>query len=181
MPVTSLQLKCLSAIGTVKAKYQPHAPSVTQPLVCPSSFMKHAASSDKVTGVTIGQPVSQGFACTTCHDGANFPATYSVPAVKFPSGAVLTFADGSPANLCIECHQGRESTVSVNKAIGDKPDDTVDATLRFRNPHYFGAGATLFGTEAQGAYEYTEQDLSGSSCPCGCRSILCHLPQCSFI
>jgi hypothetical protein len=49
----------------------------------------------------------------------------------------------------------------VNKAIGDKPDDTVDATLRFRNPHYFGAGATLFGTEAQGAYEYKGKTYLG--------------------
>jgi hypothetical protein len=120
-----------------------------------------AASSDGVTGVTIGQPVSQGFACTTCHDGANFPATYAVPAAKFPSGAVLTFGESAPANLCIECHQGRESTVSVNMAIGDKPADAVDADLRFRNPHYFGAGATLFGTEAKGAYEYTGKTYLG--------------------
>lgn len=119
------------------------------------------ASSDGVSGVTIGQPVSQGFTCTTCHDAANFPATYTVAEVKFPSGAVLSFGEGASANLCIECHQGRESTVSVNKAIGTRPDDTVDADLRFRNPHYFGAGATLFGTEAKGAYEYTGKEYRG--------------------
>jgi hypothetical protein len=120
-----------------------------------------AASSDKVTGVTIGQPVSQGFECATCHDVSQFPANYAVPAVKFPSGAVLTFGEGAPANICMECHQGRESTVSVNKAIGDKPDDTVDPDLSFLNPHYFGAGATLWGTEAQGAYEYTGKTYLG--------------------
>jgi nitrate/TMAO reductase-like tetraheme cytochrome c subunit len=113
-----------------------------------------AASSDKVTGVTIGQPVSQGFECSTCHDVSNFPANYSIPGVKFPSGAVITFGDGAPANICIECHQGRESTVSVNKAVADKPADTVDSSLSFLNPHYFAAGATLFGTQAKGAYEY---------------------------
>jgi len=118
-------------------------------------FIHEAAnSSDGVTGVTIGQPVSQGLACTTCHDGSNFPATYAVPAVKFPSGAVLTFGDGAPANLCMECHQGRQSTVSVNRAIGNNPPDTVVDGLSFTNPHYFGAGATLWGTEAKGAYEY---------------------------
>ncbi len=122
-----------------------------------------AASSDKVTGVTIGQPVSQGFECSTCHDVANFPATYTVPAVKFPSGAVLTLGDGSPANLCMMCHQGRESSVSLAKFIGDKPADTVSADLRFRNPHYFGAGATLFGTEAKGLYEYPGQTYIGKS------------------
>ncbi len=120
-----------------------------------------AASSDGVTGVTIGQPVSQGFACTTCHDESNFPATQAIPAVKFPSGAVLTFGDESPANLCILCHQGRQSTVSVNAAIKDATPDTVVEGLSFRNPHYFGAGATVFGTEAKGAYEYTGKTYLG--------------------
>ena len=120
-----------------------------------------ASSSDKVTGVTIGQPVSQGLACTTCHDETNFPATYTVPAVKFPSGAVLTFGEGAPANLCMECHQGRQSTVSVNKAIGDNPPDTIVDGLSFTNPHYFGAGAILWGTEAKGAYEYDGKTYNG--------------------
>jgi hypothetical protein len=140
-------------------------------------FIKEAAaSSDTVTGVTIAQPVSQGFECSTCHDTANFPATYSVPAVKFPSGSVLTLGDGSPANLCMECHQGRESTVSVDKVIGDKPVDTVDSSLRFRNPHYFGAGATLFGTEAKGAYEYAGQTYIGQSphITAGQTCVTCH-------
>lgn len=142
----------------------------------PRFIHEAAASSDGVTGVTIGQPVSQGFECSTCHDVANFPATYAVPAVKFPSGAVLTFADGAAANLCIECHQGRESTVSVDKAIGDKPVDTVDAALRFRNPHYFGAGATLFGTEAKGAYEYKGKSYNGHSphVDAGQTCVTCH-------
>ncbi|OGN93095.1 MAG: hypothetical protein A2Y88_05985 [Chloroflexi bacterium RBG_13_48_10] len=135
-----------------------------------------AASSDGVTGVTISQPVSQGFACTTCHDASNFPATYAVEEVKFPSGSILTFGAEAPANICIECHQGRESTVSVNRAIGDKPDDTVDAALRFRNPHYFGAGATLFGTEAQGAYEYTGKTYLGhhAHVDAGQSCVTCH-------
>jgi hypothetical protein len=120
------------------------------------------ASSDGVTGVTIAQPVSQGFECATCHDVTQFPATYAVPAVKFPSGAVLTFGEGLAANLCMECHQGRQSTVSVNAAIGDAAPDTVVEGMSFRNPHYFGAGATLFGTEAKGAYEYDGQTYLGA-------------------
>jgi hypothetical protein len=127
-------------------------------------------------GVTIAEPVSQGFACTTCHDESNFPATYTETDVTFPSGAVLSFGDGAPANLCITCHQGRESTVSVNKAIGDKPDDTVDPALRFINPHYFGAGATLFGTEAKGAYEYTGKTYDGphAHVDAGLSCVSCH-------
>ncbi len=135
-----------------------------------------AASSDGVTGVTIGQPVSQGFQCSTCHDTSNFPATYSVPAVKFPSGAVLGFGEGAAANLCMECHQGRQSTVSVNAAIGDNPPDTVVEGLTFKNPHYFGAGATIFGTEAKGAYEYTGKTYLGhhAHVDAGQTCVTCH-------
>jgi hypothetical protein len=127
-------------------------------------------------GVSIAEPVSQGFACTTCHDASNFPATYEVSAVEFPSGAVLTLGEEATANLCMECHQGRESTVSVNNALGNKPDDTVDASLRFTNPHYFGAGATLFGTEAKGAYEYTGQTYLGHNghIDAGLTCVTCH-------
>ena len=143
----------------------------------PLFISEATAASDGVSGVTIAQPVSQGFLCTTCHDASNFPETYAVTEVKFPSGAVLAFTQGdTSANLCIECHQGRESTVSVNKAIGDKPDDTVDAALRFRNPHYFGAGATLFGTEAKGAYEYTGKTYLGhhGHVEAGLTCVSCH-------
>ena len=140
-------------------------------------FLKEAAaSSDGVTGVTIAQPVSQGFQCATCHDVSQFPATYAVNEVKFPSGAKLTFGEAAPANVCIECHQGRQSTVSVNAAIGDNEPDTVVEGLSFRNPHYFGAGATLFGTEAKGAYEYDGQTYLGhhAHVDAGQSCVTCH-------
>ena len=135
-----------------------------------------AASSDGVTGVTIAQPVSQGFKCDTCHDVTQFPATYAVPGAKFPSGAVLTFGEGAPANLCMECHQGRESTVSINAAIGDNPPDTIVDGLTFKNPHYFAAGATLWGTEAKGAYEYDGQTYLGhhAHVDAGQSCVTCH-------
>ena len=71
-------------------------------------------------------PASNGFECKTCHDEANFPNRLAVTSVPFPSGVSLTFstqkdANGAlipvDANLCIECHQGRESTVTVNNAL----------------------------------------------------------------
>ena len=82
--------------------------------------------------------------------------------VEFPSGAKVAFADAD-ANLCIMCHQGRESTVSVNAAIqrANVGDDTVSPALNFRNPHYFAAGATKFGSEVHGAYEYTGKSYMG--------------------
>jgi hypothetical protein len=78
-----------------------------------------------------------------------------------------TDADGKPAaddsNLCLMCHQGRESTASVNRALGTLPLDTADASIRFRNIHYFAAGATLFGNDVQGAYQYTDKEYVGQN------------------
>jgi hypothetical protein len=61
------------------------------------------------------------------------------------------------------CHPGRESTVSVEAKITaakvDNPaldDDTVSSKITFLNVHYFAAGASLYGREAAGAYEYAE-------------------------
>ncbi len=126
------------------------------------------------TGVVAQEP-SNGFECSTCHNEAEWPARYAVTTVPFPSGAKVTFstekdADGNlvpvDANLCIECHQGRESTASVNNAItrSGLTDDQVaskEQPLSFRNPHYFAAGATLFGDEAKGAYQYDGQTYVG--------------------
>jgi hypothetical protein len=39
--------------------------------------------------------------------------------------------------------------------------DAVTEGLGFQNVHYFAAGATLFGTEAKGAYEYDGQEYNG--------------------
>ncbi len=125
----------------------------------------------KLTGI-VEQPTANGFACSTCHDETNWPNRIAVVNVPFPSGATLTFstekdADGNlkpvDSNLCIECHQGRESTVTVNNYLGDKPADTADPKISFKNVHYFAAGATLFGDAAKGAYEYDGQTYLGQN------------------
>ncbi len=122
-------------------------------------------------GAVISNPASNGFQCSTCHDEANWPNRYAVNSVTFPSGKVVSFAvdaDGKPtaddSNLCIECHQGRESTASVNKAIAAAGvgDDEV-AKLSFRNVHYFAAGATLFGDAVQGAYQFEGKSYVGQN------------------
>jgi hypothetical protein len=128
-------------------------------------------SSVQITGV-VAQPPANGFMCSTCHDETNWPNRLAVVNVPFPSGANLTFstekdADGKllpvDANLCIECHQGRESTVTVNNYLGDKPVDTADPKISFKNVHYFAAGATLFGDAAKGAYQYNGQTYVGQN------------------
>jgi len=113
------------------------------------------------TGITVAQEISNGFKCTTCHNAIPGYTRYQVDEVEFPSGAVLSLGDPNTGNLCISCHQGRESTVSVNAAIAGKALDTVDSSLKFKNSHYFPAGATLLGAEAKGAYEYMGKSYSG--------------------
>lgn len=112
-------------------------------------------------GVNITNKASNGFLCSTCHNEAEWPALYAVTDITFPSGAKLSFGEGLPANLCLACHQGRESTVSVNRVLGDAEEDTPSETIRFRNVHYFAAGATLFGSEAQGIYQYAGKEYAG--------------------
>lgn len=120
-------------------------------------------------GATISNEISNGFMCSTCHDEANWPNRYEVASATFPSGATVSFggqdADGNfvpdDGNLCLQCHQGRSSKVSLDRAVGDKEVDTVDASIRFTNIHYFAAGATLFGADVQGAYMYDGKEYVG--------------------
>lgn len=112
-------------------------------------------------GANISNPVSNGFLCSTCHDESNFPAVWTMDTVTFPSGATASFGEGAPDNLCIACHQGLESGLSVTRKVGDTPGDTVDEKLSFINVHYAAAGATLFGSQTQGAYEYPGKEYAG--------------------
>lgn len=123
-------------------------------------------------GATISNPAGAGFMCSTCHDEANWPKRYAIASVTFPSGKTVSYggkdADGKfvadDANLCISCHQGRESKTSVDKALAAFKDaDTPDAKIAFRNIHYFAAGATIFGTQVQGAYEYDGKAYLGQN------------------
>lgn len=111
-------------------------------------------------GVAASQPLSNGMMCTTCHNSLPEFTRYVAKTVLFPSGAKLDTGDAG-SNLCINCHQGRESTVSVSAAIAGLDLDTVATKLKFLNVHYFAAGATLFGTLAKGAYEYDGKTYAG--------------------
>lgn len=114
-------------------------------------------------GVTISMEPADSLACSTCHASFADFSLYEVTEVEFPSGAVIGFENDLNSNLCLNCHQGRESTVSVDNAINAAGvgDDEVSEALRFRNIHYFAAGATLFGSEAQGAYQYADKEYLG--------------------
>jgi ferredoxin len=131
-------------------------------------------------GVNIAEPPTNGLACTTCHSDLTDFSLYAVSEVQFPSGARLSFGEEDESNLCLACHQGRESTVSVNRVIGTLGDDEVSDRLTFRNIHYFAAGASLFGGEAQGAYQYVDKEYNGRNlhaedAPNTCEG--CHRPH----
>ncbi|NJN55931.1 MAG: polyheme membrane-associated cytochrome C [Anaerolineae bacterium] len=82
-------------------------------------------------------------------------------------GATLTMVTaeddvaGLESNLCINCHQGRSSTPTVDRQLSDLPGDEVSDRIRFSNIHYFAAGATLFGNDAQGAYQFADKEYLG--------------------
>jgi hypothetical protein len=110
-------------------------------------------------GVQIEQPISNGLACETCHMSLENLEVYAIEEVVFPSGATVS-SDDPNANMCLTCHQGRSSTGTVDAAVeGLEPD--APAELRFINIHYFAAGATLFGNEVQGAYQYPDKAYVG--------------------
>ncbi len=126
-------------------------------------------------GVTISQPQANGFQCTTCHNDLETFTRYEVASVTFPSGATID-SESQNTNLCMNCHQGRSSTVSVNSRTADLPNDTPNDDLGFVNIHYFAAGATRYGTEVQGAYEYDGKSYLGyfSHVPNAAQCTDCH-------
>lgn len=129
-------------------------------------------------GANISEPISNSLACTTCHTDLVDFNFYELEAVTFPSGAQLSFAaegETDDNNLCLACHQGRESTVSVNGAIrgAGVGNDEISESLAFRNIHYFAAGASLFGGEAQGAYQYEGKEYNGRFLHDGEEAVTC--------
>jgi hypothetical protein len=133
----------------------------------PASCSKCHSAEGLPTFITTGgdsypQPIASGLNCATCHDDLSTFTRYFSGEVEFPIGAVVSFRNVE-ANLCLNCHQGRQSTPSVNAAIASSgvSDDEVSTSLSFRNPHYYAAGATIWGTEVQGAYEYDGQTYNG--------------------
>jgi hypothetical protein len=100
-------------------------------------------------------PIGQVITCDACHNDAASTMT----SVMFPSGRTVT--DLGKEARCMTCHQGRESTTSVEAKIVAAAPATLDDTMvvqgknvTFMNVHYLAAGATLYGTEAMGGYEY---------------------------
>jgi len=86
--------------------------------------------------------------CETCHN----PGLGSVSQVQLPSGDKYP-VEGVEA-ACMTCHQGRAASISVEEAVGNNPEDEVNADLRFINPHYAIAAASLLGSTGALGYHY---------------------------
>jgi hypothetical protein len=139
-------------------------PYATPPETAPSSNLNDPAPSPGQGQVASGPwPVGTPVNCDACHNDV----TAHLTEVTFPSGLKVTgLGDES---RCMLCHQGRESTVSVEKKISDgyavssnpiTSDDTVSAAVSFINIHYFAAAGSLYGREAKVAYEYPNPALA---------------------
>ena len=100
-------------------------------------------------------PVGTTVTCFVCHN----EETMFMSQVVFPSGVRVSEVGDSV--VCMQCHQGTESSMSVNEAIVGLDDDVVAETLDFINIHYYAAGATILGAEVKGAYEYEGQTYQG--------------------
>jgi len=101
--------------------------------------------------------VGKGITCVACHN----EAIKQLTSVEFPSGSVLEVT--TTDRRCMLCHQGRQSTPSVNTLISEAGvgDDDVSDKLKFLNIHYRAAAATRYGTEVQGGYEYDGKEYVG--------------------
>jgi hypothetical protein len=97
-----------------------------------------------------------GIACVACHN----KATMEIEEVTFPSGESVEMLTRDAR--CMMCHQGRNSTVSINEvlAAAGSADDAVSADLEYIDSHFLPA-ATRFGTEAKGGYEYPDLEYEG--------------------
>lgn len=93
--------------------------------------------------------------CNGCHTDNAFNRR-TVDTVVFPSGLSVSLGDDS--NLCMMCHQGRASKKSIDDKI-----NTGALAFTFTNIHYYAAGATLFGTEVKGGYEYDGNTYVGQN------------------
>jgi len=105
------------------------------------------------TGENTEAPIANGMLCTTCHTSP--PGLLQFGAVQFPSGAFADMGDNS--NLCLNCHQGRESGKSIRQAIAAKPGGPYS----FINIHYYPTAAVLFGSQVHGGYEFQGKQYAG--------------------
>ena len=113
-----------------------------------------------LTGSTMPQPLSSGLFCTTCHNDTSEYTIYEINSVTFPSGA-SSEGNTDDSNLCITCHMGSKSGKEIDILVAGWENDIVDEDLEFVDIHGAAPGATIYGDEAQGAYQYAAHSYFG--------------------
>ena len=111
-------------------------------------------------GATPGQvdqpvPIGSTIECDACHNDV----AHDKESVVMPSGSEISGL-GQESN-CMECHQGRAAGVQVNEAVQGKPADVVDTDLSLPSIHNNPAGPILYGSAAQGGFEYEGKTYLG--------------------
>jgi hypothetical protein len=129
-----------------------HGNEATQPPPTPPfrGILEFAQTGENL----LNAPLALGLDCVNCHE--TFPSIYAdlamyggLEPIGFPSTAELSLY--GPSNICMSCHQGRESGEDVKARID--ADDGM-GPYRFLNVHYYPAAAILFGGAAKGGFEY---------------------------
>lgn len=97
--------------------------------------------------------------CIACHSQADLysndetrwddVSNTGLRPVTFPSGDTADLA--GPSNVCMGCHKGLASGVTVQDAIDA---DAGVGPYSFINIHYYAAAASLFGADVEAGYQY---------------------------
>ena len=122
--------------------------------------------------MTTSQLPLSAVGCTSCHNQFNLFANAETrwddlatnPALEpvvFPSGETATFNNSS--NICMACHQGRSSGDDVDDATSNGANDPLYDSYDFTDIHYYAAGATFFGGDVRGGYQYEGATYRGEN------------------
>lgn len=133
------------------------------------------ANADGAVSYNLDAGQARVIACGSCHDltAKNSVGQFALGAPRtflnadgtrdttftFPSGTSVDLLGADANKLCLTCHSGRESGASVDAAIAAGPQS--DGTYKFVNIHYTAAGATMYGNDAKGGYQYPGQHYVG--------------------
>ncbi len=126
-----------------------------------------------VAAVDAPVPVGGVIDCDTCHaEGVD-----AITEVRFPSGVAMTPLP--QAATCMTCHHGRQSGAGIAASVEGMDEDAVNPEIRFQNPHYAAAAATLLGSEVAGLFEYPGQSYVArfEHVPAAQTCVGCHEPH----
>lgn len=103
--------------------------------------------------------------CEGCHEpnggGMTLYQAGKLQEVAFPSGVRKTL--GNSSNVCMQCHQGRQSGKSPLRC-SDNPSDTYEFVVcSVPSEHYLPEAATFWGTEVTAGYEYAGKSYQGQN------------------